>query len=83
MAKNNKGVNELVQKLAVLSDSADKLFPNGKKIFVFELKQNDFQSAKVQFDIMNTNIKRFNVDISGVEVVFIEDESLNAEEGNS
>jgi len=83
MAKNTKGVNELVHNLAVLSDSADKLFPSGKKMIVFELKQQDFQNAKAQFDIMTTNIKRFNIEISGVEFIFIEDELLNVEEGNS
>jgi hypothetical protein len=83
MAKNTQGVNELAQRLAVLSDSVDKLFPNGKKMIVFELKQQEFQNAKIQFDIMTTNIKRFNIDISGIEFIFIEDELLNVEEGNS
>ena len=83
MAKNTQGVNELAQRLAVLSDSVDKLFPNVKKMIVFELKQQEFQNAKIQFDIMTTNIKRFNIDISGIEFIFIEDELLNVEEGNS
>lgn len=83
MAKNNKGVNELVERLAVLSDTVDKFYPNGKKMVVFELNQNDFQNAKIQFGMIGGDIKRFNVDMSGTEIIFIEDGLLNTEEGNS
>ena len=83
MAKNNKGVNELVERLAVLSDSVDKFFPNGKKMIVFELNQNDYQNAKIQFGMMSNNVKRFNVDMSGIEIIFIEDGLLNDETNNS
>lgn len=83
MAKTTKGINELVQKLAILADSTDNLFPKGKKMVIFELKENEFQTAKAQFDIFNKEIKKFNVDISGVEFIFIEDELSNVEEGNS
>lgn len=83
MAKNNKGVNELASRLAVLSDSVDKFFPNGKKMIVFELNQNDFQNAKIQFGMTTNDVKRFNVDMSGIEIIFIEDGLLNTEEGNS
>lgn len=83
MAKNNKGVNELVERLAVLSDSIDKFFPNGKKMIVFELNQNDYQNAKIQFGMMSNDVKRFNVDMSGIEIIFIEDGLLNDEINNS
>jgi hypothetical protein len=83
MAKNNKSVNELVERLAVLSDSVDKFFPNGKKMVVFELNKNEFENAKIQFGMMGGEVKRFNVDMSGVEIIFIEDGLLNTEEGNS
>lgn len=79
MAKNNKGVNELIERLAVLSDSVDKFFPNGKKMLVFELNYNEFQNTKIQFGILDNNTKRFNVDMSGVEIIFIEDGLLNDE----
>jgi len=83
MAKNNKGVNELVERLAVLSDSVDKFYPNGKKMIVFELNQNDYQNAKIQFGMMSNDVKRFNVDMSGIEIIFIEDGLLNDETNNS
>lgn len=83
MAKDNKGINELVERLAILSDSVDKFYPNGKKMIVFELNKNDFQNSKIQFGMMDNTVKRFNVDMSGVEIIFIEDGLLNTEEGST
>lgn len=83
MAKNNKGVNQLIEKLAILADQADSLFLNSKKIIVFELNKEDFQLARKQLDISNQELKRFNIDISGVEILFIEDELLKVVEDKS
>jgi|688.fasta_scaffold1964548_3 hypothetical protein len=83
MAKTKKSVSILVEQLALLSDQADKLYTKGKKMIVFELSKNDFQDAKLQFENYDPNVKRFNVDISGVEIIFIEDELLTTSEGKS
>jgi hypothetical protein len=83
MAKNNKGINQLVEKLAILSDTVDKFYPNGKKMVVFELNETEFKDAKIQFGMMDNTVKRFNVDMSGVEIIFIEDGLLNTEEGKT
>lgn len=78
MAKNKEGVNELVHQLALVSDSIEKIYPSAKKIIVFELNKKDFMDAKIQFNNLDRNVKKFNVDISGIEMVFIEDESLTS-----
>jgi hypothetical protein len=83
MAKTKKSVSILVEQLALLSDQADKLYTKGKKMIVFELSKNDFQDAKFQFENYDPNVKRFNVDISGVEIIFIEDELLTTSEDKS
>jgi hypothetical protein len=83
MAKNKKSVSVLVEQLAVLSDHIDKVYTGGKKMIVFELNKNDFQDAKLQFENYDSNVKRFNVDISGVEIIFIEDELLTTAEDKS
>jgi hypothetical protein len=83
MAKTKKSVSILVEQLALLSDQADKLYTKGKKMIVFELSKNDFQDAKLQFENYDPNVKRFNVDISGVEIIFIEDELLTTSEDKS
>lgn len=82
MGKNNEGINELVSNLALLADSADILFPTGKKIIVFELPQNEFQMAKIQFNNVDSDVKQFKVDMSGVEIIFLQDELLNVSEDN-
>jgi len=83
MAKNKKSVNKLIQDLAQLSDNVDKIFPNGKKILVFELEHNDFNSTKLQFENYDPNLTKFNVDISGVEFVFIQHELSTTSEDKS
>jgi hypothetical protein len=83
MAKNKKSVSFLVEQLAQLSDQVDKVYSGGKKMIVFELNKNDFQNAKLQFENYDSNLKRFNVDISGVEIIFIEDELLTTSEDKS
>jgi hypothetical protein len=83
MANTKKSVSILVEQLALLSDQADKLYTKGKKMIVFELSKNDFQDAKLQFENYDPNVKRFNVDISGVEIIFIEDELLTTSEDKS
>jgi hypothetical protein len=81
MAKNKKSISILTETLALLSDQADKVFPDGKKMIVYELNKKDFQNAKSQFENYDPNVKRFNVDMSGVEIIFIEDELLTTVEG--
>ncbi len=83
MAKNKKSVSVLVERLAILSDQVEKIYSDGKKMIVFELNKNDFQNAKLQFENYDTSIKRFNVDMSGVEIIFIEDELLTTSEDKS
>lgn len=83
MAKNKKSVSVLVEELAILSDQVEKIYSGGKKMIVFELNKKDFQNAKLQFENYDTSIKRFNVDMSGVEIIFIEDELLTTSEDKS
>lgn len=66
------------KELAEITDKVQALFPNGRGVLVYELKKPDFYSLKKEFDINETENKQFKIDISGVEVIFILDELLNA-----
>lgn len=66
------------QKLAELTDEAQRLFPNGKCVLVYELNKADFWSLKKEFNLQNGEEKQFKLDISGTEIIFILDELLNA-----
>jgi hypothetical protein len=77
MGTNKESVNELVEKLALITDSLDNIYPESKKIIVLEMNQNDFNNAKFQFNNHNLVDRQFRVEISGVEFVFILDGLLN------
>jgi len=66
------------EKLAEITDSIEKLFPNGKGVLVYELNITDFQQIKTEFNIRNKSEKQFKIDISGTEIIFILDELLKA-----
>jgi hypothetical protein len=76
MAKTNEGINGLIEKFALVSDSLGEIFPNGKSVVVFSLNKEDYNFVKTQVnDFSNTN--QFKIDISGIEFIFLRDELLN------
>lgn len=77
MEKNNKGVNGLIEKLAVLSDEVGKVFPKGKSVVVYSLTDEDFNFVKTQVGNYDSSTKQFKIDISGIEFIFLKDELLN------
>ena len=79
MGKNNKSADGLVEKLAILSDAVENLFPQGKGILVFELKKYDFFDVQKKFGIKSDDDTKFKIDISGTEIIFLLDELLNGE----
>lgn len=79
MAKNNKGTDGLVEKLAIMSDAIENLFPQGKGILVFELKKYDFHDVQKKFGINSEDPSKFKIEISGTEIIFLLDELLSDE----
>lgn len=80
MEENSKGANGVLEKLAMITDATQQIFPNGKSLIIFELETNDFKKVQDHFRKIDTNHKKFVVDISGVEVVFILENSIQDEE---
>jgi hypothetical protein len=81
MAKNNEGINGLIQKLAQVSDDLSKIYPNSKSVVVFSLNETDFNNTKLQVNNFG-DMNQFKIDISGIEFIFLRDELLNVSEGN-
>jgi hypothetical protein len=75
--ENNIG---LITKIALLADAVENVFPNGRGAVVFELKENDFETAKRELLVPNPNLEQFKVDMSGTEFIFLRDELLNVSE---
>jgi hypothetical protein len=76
MAKNKESVNDLIFKLANISDDLIKIYPNGKSVVVFSLSNEDFKNTKLQVNDFS-NTEQFKIDISGTEFIFLMDERLS------
>lgn len=79
MAENKKSIGGSVEKLALISDVMDNMFPNGRKAVVFELKLDDFKKVQNNFREIDRSHKQFKIDISGTEFIFLLDELLSDE----
>lgn len=80
MAETQENNIGLLTKLALLSDAVDNIFPNGKKMVAFELRQDEFDSAKKELLVPNIDSDQFKIDMSGIEFIFLKDGLLNASE---
>jgi len=64
----------------MITDATQQIFPNGKSLIIFELEEKDYKRVQDHFRKIDNNHKKFVVDISGVEVVFILENSMKDEE---
>lgn len=83
MAENKTSIDGIIEKLALISEAADEIFPNGRKAVVFELKLEDYKRVQNNFREVDHGHKQFKIDISGVEFIFLLDELLTGEKDNS
>lgn len=79
MAENQKSIDGIIEKLALITDAAQTLFPDGKSAIVFELNYDDFKKVQTNFRQIDQGYKQFKIDLSGVEVIFILENSMQAE----
>ena len=78
MDENKESIG-VIEKLAILADAMENIFPYGKPLAVFELSLNDYKSVQTHFRTIDHHHKQFKIDMSGVEMVFILNESLTDE----
>jgi hypothetical protein len=83
MAENQKSIDGIIEKLALIADATDSLFPNGRKAVAFELKKPEYKKVQNNFRDIDRLHKQFKIDISGIEFIFLLDESSNDETNNS
>ncbi len=79
MGESQKSIDGIIEKLAIVSDAVDDLFPSGRKAVVFELKEDDFKKVQNNFREIDRTHKQFKIDISGTEFIFLLDELLSDE----
>ena len=55
MAETEENNIGLLTKIALLADAVEDIFPNGKGVVVFELKDQDFEKARQELLVPNPN----------------------------
>ena len=83
MAETEKDNIGLITKIALLADAVENIFPEGKGVVVFELKENDFNKSRIDLLVPNNSLNQFKIDMSGTEFIFLKDELLNVSEDKS
>ena len=73
MGKNQKSVDGVIEKLALIAESVQTLF-SGKGTIIFELPKGEYSSVINHFREIDRHHKQFSIDISGTEFHFILDE---------
>lgn len=77
MGEDKKSAGGILENLALITDALQTLFEDGKIICVYELKDEDFKKVQNNFRKIDNQHKKFSIDISGVEHVFIHEEIAN------
>jgi hypothetical protein len=77
MAENQKSIDGIIEKLAMIVDASDELFPNGKMLLAFELKEVEFKKVQENFREIDKSYKQFKIEMSGNDIMFLLDESSN------
>jgi len=80
MEENKESVIGVIEKLALVTDGLQNIFPDGKVICVYELNNEDFKEVQQNFRKIDHSHKRFSIDISGIEHVFIHEDFVRPEE---
>jgi len=84
MAEANKSIDGVIEKLALLADGLQTLFPDGVMAVAMELKYDDYKKVQKNFRDVDRNFKQFKIDMSGVEFMFLlKDGSLSDVVSNS
>ena len=79
MAEPNKSIDGIIEKLALVADGLQTLFPDGVMAIAMELKYDDYKKVQKNFRDVDREFKQFKIDISGVEFIFLLDELLSDE----
>lgn len=76
MAENQKNVSGIVENLAISTDKLQETYPNGKIAIIVELDEKSYIENQFNLDMYNQSTTQFKIDISGVEIIFIRENSI-------
>ena len=70
MAENQEGVDEYLEKLALISEGIDQLHV-GTKAIIFDLPKEEFLKIRDSLKNISEDKNSFKIDISGVEFIYL------------
>jgi len=80
----NKSIDGIIEKLALVADGLQTLFPEGTMAVAMELNYDDYKKVQKNFRDVDRDFKQFKIDMSGVEFMFLlKDGSLSDVVSNS
>jgi hypothetical protein len=71
MGENQKSIDGIIEKLALVADGLQTLFPDGTMAIAMELKYDDYKKIQKNFRDVDRDFKQFKIDMSGVEFMFL------------
>jgi len=83
MAEDKKSIDGVIEKLALIVDGIDTLFPNGKVAVAVELGLTDYKKVQNNFRTIDHHHKQFVIEISNTQFMFLLDESSSHEAGKT
>ena len=63
MEQDQESSTGYLEKIAMITDAMDKIFPTAQSAMIFELDESDFKSIKSYFRQINKENGRFKIDI--------------------
>ena len=71
MDANQKSIDGIIEKLALVADGLQTLFPESVMAIAMELKYDDYKKVQKNFRDVDREFKQFKIDMSGVEFMFL------------
>ena len=71
MGENQKSIDGIIEKLALVADGLQTLFPDSTMAVAMELKYDDYKKVQKNFRDVDREFKQFKIDMSGVEFMFL------------
>ena len=71
MAETTQSIDGIIEKLALVADGLQTLFPDGVMAVAMELKYDDYKKVQKNFRDVDRDFKQFKIDISGTDFIFL------------
>ena len=71
MGEYQKSIDGIIEKLAIVADGLQTLFPDSTMAVAMELKYDDYKKVQKNFRDVDREFKQFKIDMSGVEFMFL------------